>query len=170
MNNTNMYRDISPDRFRQVMGSFCSGVTVITASTLEGPVGFTCQSFTSLSLDPPLITFNPKRSSSSWPKIREIGSFCVNILSADSEHMSRVFAKSGTDKFADIAYTLSERGNPIIDGCLAWIDCEIHAEHDGGDHSIVVGRVDNMHARDDVDPLLFFRGQYASLRERSIST
>ncbi|SLM89819.1 Nitrilotriacetate monooxygenase component B [Brevibacterium yomogidense] len=159
----NEHNDVSPERMRQIMGNFCSGITIITADTESGPAGFTCQSFTSLSLDPPLVTFNPALSSTSWPKIKGAGSFCVNVLGIEQQQLSRTFAQSGADKFAGIHYAPSDLGNPILDAALAWIDCTLHAEYDGGDHSIVVGEVKGMHAREEVDPLVFFRGGYATL-------
>lgn len=159
----NERHDVSPQRMRQIMGNFCSGITIITADTESGPVGFTCQSFTSLSLDPPLVTFNPSLTSTSWPRIREAGSFCVNVLGIEQQDMSRTFAQSGADKFAGVRHTPSDRGNPILTAALAWIDCTLHAEYDGGDHTIVVGEVKGMHARDETAPLVFFRGRYATL-------
>ncbi|MGW4585875.1 flavin reductase family protein [Amycolatopsis thermoflava] len=143
---------------RDVLGSFCSGVVVVTAAGPE-PVGFTCQSFASLSLDPPLVTFAPGRGSRTWPRIREIGSFCVNILAADQRHLSDAFARSGTDKFAGVRWSPSELGSPVLDGVLAWIDCELWAEYDGGDHTIVVGEVRALAAAPG-EPLLFHRGAY----------
>jgi flavin reductase (DIM6/NTAB) family NADH-FMN oxidoreductase RutF len=159
----NDLNDVSPQRMRQIMGSFCSGVTIVTAQTAAGPVGFTCQSFTSLSLEPPLVTFNPSVTSTSWPKIRETGSFCVNVLGTEQQELSRTFARSGADKFAGVEHRPTERGNPILDAALAWIDCTLHAEHDGGDHTIVVGEVLGMHAQEDAEPLIFYRGGYARL-------
>lgn len=159
------YHDVSPQRMREIMGNFCSGVTVITAASQEGPVGFTCQSFTSLSLEPPLITFNPSRNSTTWPVIREIGTFCVNVLPTEHRHISGQFARSGTEKFAGISHSTSDLGSPILDDALAWIDCTLHAEYDGGDHTIVVGQVEAMHARDGAEPLLFFRGSYVDIQK-----
>jgi 3-hydroxy-9,10-secoandrosta-1,3,5(10)-triene-9,17-dione monooxygenase reductase component len=164
-----IYKDLTRDRMRQIMGSFCSGVTVITAETPDGPTGFTCQSFTSLSMEPPLIAFNPMKTSTSWPKIRALGTFCVNILSTESEQVSGQFARSGADKFAGVTYSASPSGNPILNCALAWVECRLHAEYDGGDHTIVVGHIDSMHAREDVDPLLFYRGRYASLEKAAVS-
>ena len=156
-------QDVSPQRMRQIMGSFCSGVTIVTAQTETGAAGFTCQSFTSRSLEPPLVTFNPSVTSTSWPRIREVGSFCVNVLGTEQQELSQIFARSGTDKFAGVEHRRSERGHPILDAALAWIECTLHAEHDGGDHTIVVGEVRGMHARDDAEPLVFYRGGYARL-------
>ena len=159
----NANNDVSPRRMRDIMGNFCSGIVIITANTETGPIGFTCQSFTSLSLDPPLITFNPARSSTSWPKIRETASFCVNILDSGQQELSRTFAKSGADKFANLEYHNTEMGNPVLEDALAWVDCTLYAEHDGGDHTIVVGKVEEMYAQEAAKPLVFFRGGYTSL-------
>lgn len=164
----NTYKDLSPQRWREIMGNFCSGVTIITSTTVEGPVGFTSQSFTSLSMEPPLIAFNVMNSSTSWPKIRQGSSFCVNILAAGSEALSTQFAKSGTDKFAGVNYRLSELGNPILEDTLVWIDCTLYAEYDGGDHTIIIGQVDNMQAQKETDPLVFFRGKYTAVEKVSV--
>jgi len=145
---------------RLVMGHFCSGVTVVTAYGPHGPLGFTCQSFTSLSLDPPLVSFNPSRISTSWPRIREQKSFCINILSEDHEDLSNAFARSGGDKFAGVRWSPSPSGAPILAGVSAWIDCELWAEYDGGDHTIVVSAVRALGCDSSRRPLLFYRGAY----------
>lgn len=137
----NTPHEVTPQRMREILGHFCSGLTVITAETVNGPAGFTCQSFTSLSLEPPLISFNPARTSSTWPVLRDVGRFCVNILPAEHQALSNKFARSGTEKFEGVEYHTSPLGNPILDKALAWIDCELHEEYDGGDHTIVVGAV-----------------------------
>ncbi|PXY36277.1 flavin reductase [Prauserella flavalba] len=144
---------------RDVLGSFCSGVVVVTAATPE-PVGFTCQSFASLSLDPPLVTFAPGRGSRTWPRIRQAGGFCVNILAAGQRHLSDQFARSGTDKFAGVGWSPGESGSPVLDGVLAWVDCTLWAEYDGGDHTIVIGEVRALASDPRRDPLLFHRGAY----------
>jgi 3-hydroxy-9,10-secoandrosta-1,3,5(10)-triene-9,17-dione monooxygenase reductase component len=161
----NTPHEVTPARMREILGHFCSGLTVITAATDNGPAGFTCQSFTSLSLDPALISFNPARTSSTWPILRDGGRFCVNILPAEHVELSNKFARSGTDKFEGVAYHASPLGNPILDQALAWIDCELHEEYDGGDHTIVLGLVKAMQARSDAEPLLFFKGSYAKVME-----
>jgi 3-hydroxy-9,10-secoandrosta-1,3,5(10)-triene-9,17-dione monooxygenase reductase component len=161
----NTPHEVTPARMREILGHFCSGLTVITAATDNGPAGFTCQSFTSLSLDPALISFNPARTSSTWPILRDGGRFCVNILPAEHVELSNKFARSGTDKFEGVAYHASPLGNPILDKALAWIDCELHEEYDGGDHTIVLGLVKAMQARSDAEPLLFFKGSYAKVME-----
>lgn len=153
--------DIDEGLFRRVVGSFASGLTIVTATTEEGPAGFTCQSFSSLSLNPALVLFCPNRSSTTWPRIREVGKFCVNVLSCHHEDLSRKFAKSGSDKFSDVSFTASPNGSPCFTKTLAWLDCQIHAEYDGGDHTIVVGAVSDLAISSAaLAPLLFHGGQY----------
>ena len=148
-------------KFRQVLGHFATGVTVITAVDGGAPVGLAVGSFASLSLDPPLVLFCPGNQSSSWPKIRAAGSFCANILASDQEHVCRIFATKEPDKFASIGWSRTvSTGSPRIDGVLAWIDCTIEDILPGGDHEIVVGRVQDLDARDAHGPLVFFRGGY----------
>ena len=155
--------DLAPRRLRDIFGTFATGLTVITGSAGNGPAGFTCQSFASLSLEPALVTFSPARTSSTWPVLRKAGSFTVNILPAEHQHLAGQFARSGADKFAGVSHTTSPLGNPVLEDALAWIDCELHAEYDGGDHTIVVAAVRHLSARQDAGPLLFFRGRYAGL-------
>jgi 3-hydroxy-9,10-secoandrosta-1,3,5(10)-triene-9,17-dione monooxygenase reductase component len=147
-------------RMREVLGHFASGVVVVTAVTAQGPVGFTCQSFSSLSLDPPLVSFSPARTSSTWPRIREVGSFCVNVLAAEHEELSGAFARSGSDKYAGVEWSPAPSGAPILQGVAAWIDCVLAHEYPGGDHTIVVGRVHDLGADEACSPLLFHRGGY----------
>jgi 3-hydroxy-9,10-secoandrosta-1,3,5(10)-triene-9,17-dione monooxygenase reductase component len=145
---------------RESLGHFASGVVVITASGPTGPLGFTCQSFASLSLDPPLVSFAAARTSRTWPAIRSVGAFCVNVLAADHERYSAQFARSGTDKFAGVHWRPGPGGAPLIDGVAAWIDCTVPDEHDGGDHTIVIGRVHDLGADPVRLPLLYYRGRY----------
>ncbi len=155
---------IAPAEFRRVLGHFASGVTVVTARDADGPTGFTCQSFASLSLDPPLVSFMVARTSTTWPRIARAGVFCVNILGADQGALCRGFAVSGADKFAGVAYgEAPATGSPLLDSVPAWIDCRIHAVHTGGDHLIVVGRVAALGAEEDGEPLLFHRGAFGRL-------
>jgi flavin reductase (DIM6/NTAB) family NADH-FMN oxidoreductase RutF len=145
---------------REVLGHFVSGIVVITASGPDGPLGFTCQSFSSLSLDPPLVSFAPARSSSTWPQIRSVGAFCVNVLAADHQEISAGFARSGVDKFAGVTWRPGPSGAPVLEGVSAWIDCVFRDEFDGGDHTIVVGQVQDLGADPARLPLLFYRGRY----------
>ncbi|MBN9101711.1 MAG: flavin reductase family protein [Pseudonocardia sp.] len=152
---------VSPAVMRDVLGHFVSGIVVITADGPDGPLGFTCQSFASLSLDPPLVNFSPARTSSTWPRIREVGRFCINVLAADHQHVSAGFARSGVDKFEGVDWRPAPAsGAPVLDGVSAWVDCELWAEHDGGDHTIAVGRVLDLGADATRLPLLFYRGRY----------
>jgi flavin reductase (DIM6/NTAB) family NADH-FMN oxidoreductase RutF len=151
---------------REVLGHFVSGIVVITAAGPDGPLGFTCQSFASLSLDPPLISFAPSRTSTTWPLIREVGAFCVNVLAADHEELSAGFARSGADKFAGVPWRPGPSGSPVLEGVSAWIDCTLWNEYDGGDHTVVVGRVLDLGAEQARLPLLYYRGQYGVAAER----
>ena len=155
---------VDPRAMRDVLGHFASGVTVVTAVTEEGPIGFTCQSFSSLSLDPPLVAFAPARTSRTWPQLRGIGRFCVNVLAEGQDAVSQAFAGSGTDRFAGVHWTPSAHGSPVLDDVVAWIDGELWAEYDGGDHTIVVARVLDLGAHPERRPLLFHRGSYGLLR------
>jgi flavin reductase (DIM6/NTAB) family NADH-FMN oxidoreductase RutF len=150
--------------YRQVLGHFPTGVTVVAGMDGEQPVGLAVGSFFSLSLEPALVGFCVDRSSSSWARMAPSGRFCVNVLGADQEDVSRTFASSGDDKFRGIGWRPAESGSPLIDGVLAWIDCEIDQVHDGGDHHIVVGKVLGLGVGGEGDPLVFFRGGYANLR------
>jgi flavin reductase (DIM6/NTAB) family NADH-FMN oxidoreductase RutF len=157
-------RIVEPRVLRDVLGNFPSGVTVVTALTDEGPIGFTCQAFSSLSLDPPLVAFAPARTSRTWPRLREIGSFCVNVLAEGQEDVSQNFARSGTDKFAGVPWAPSAHGSPVLADVVAWIDGQLWAEYDGGDHTIVVARVLDLGSRPDRRPLLYHQGSYGLLQ------
>jgi flavin reductase (DIM6/NTAB) family NADH-FMN oxidoreductase RutF len=147
-------------RFRHVLGHFATGVAVITAIGPSGPVGMVVSSFTSVSLEPPLVAFLPDRSSTSWPKIRTAGAFCVNILSAGQEELCAQFARKGIDKFAGVAWRPASSGAPILDGGMAWIDCELTQTFESGDHYIAIGRVLQLEAAEYGVPLVFFQGGY----------
>ena len=156
---------IEPLSFREALGHYASGITVIT-SQLEGePIGFTCQSFYSVSTSPPLVSFSVMASSASYPKIRQAGRFVVNILSDEQVGISNQFALKGTDKWHAVEWQQSPLGNPIIAGSLHWLDCEIHAEHAAGDHLIVIGEVKalSLQATPVTQPLLYFKGQYCNI-------
>ncbi|CAL9463989.1 Flavin reductase [Streptomyces sp. enrichment culture] len=153
---------VGPAEFRAVLGHFASGVTVVTALAEDGaPAGFACQSFASLSLDPPLVAFMVARTSTTWPRIARAGAFCVNVLGEHQGALCRRFAVSGGDKFAGVAHTPAPAtGSPLLAGVPAWIDCRVHAVHTGGDHLIVVGRVEALGAPGGDGPLLFHRGRF----------
>ncbi|RAG82154.1 flavin reductase [Streptacidiphilus pinicola] len=160
-------------QLRDALGHFATGITVITAAGEDGqPVGFACQSFSSLSLDPPLICFNVARTSTSWPRIARAGAFCVNVLADDQGELCRSFAVSastGADKFAGVAWQAAPAtGSPRLEGALAWVDCTIHAVHTGGDHLIVLGRIRELAAPrgEQAGPLVFYRSNFRQLREQ----
>ena len=154
-------------RFREVLGHFATGVTVVTASFDGEPVGFTCQAFTSLSLDPPLVALAPAKSSTSWPRIAAAGSFCVNILAEGQEAICRDFAVSGGHKFAGVGWVAGETGLPHLDGVLAWVDCELLMIHDAGDHELVFGKVLDM-AVNAGSPLVYYRGGFGRFVSRGV--
>jgi len=155
--------DIDPGAFRQVLAHLPTGVTVIASHGSEGPVGMAANSVTSVSLDPPLILFCPAKSSSTWPKIREAGSFCVNVMAGHHEVITRQFAAKEADRFSGVDYAHRPTG-PALADAVAWIECSLHDEHDAGDHTIVVARVVAIEAVAGVEPLVFFRGSYGSFR------
>ena len=148
-------------RFREVLGHFATGVTIVTAMEQDGPVGFTCQAFSALSLDPPLVVLAPAKSSTSWPKIAAAGAFCVNVLESRQEALCRSFSVSGADKFAGIGYSTSVTGAPVLDGTLASIECELEQVIDAGDHELVLGRVLALEVNEGT-PLLYYRGGFGS--------
>lgn len=147
--------------FRHVLGHYPTGVCVVTAMGPEGEgMGMVVGSFTSVSLDPPLVAFFPAKSSTSWPPIAAVGKFCVNVLTNEQQALCSQFAARGGDKFAGVSHRASANGSPILDGGLAWIDCALDAVHDAGDHYIVVGRVLGLGVEATGRPLLFFQGTY----------
>jgi len=152
---------INPQWFRTVLGQYPTGVCAITAMDKDGKVsGMAVGSFTSVSLNPPLVAFLPDRSSTSWPKIESAGKFCVNVLSNQQLDVCKRFASKAEDKFAGLAYRLSGTGSPIIEDVVAWIDCDLHSVQDAGDHYIVIGAVRDLQMESEDSALLFYRGGY----------
>jgi 3-hydroxy-9,10-secoandrosta-1,3,5(10)-triene-9,17-dione monooxygenase reductase component len=149
--------------FRVTLGRFATGVTVVAGMTDGGPVGLTCQSFTSVSLDPPMVLFCVARTSRAWPHLREVGRFAVTILSQDQVAVSDRMATRGIDKFADLTWTAGPvTGAPVIDGGLGHVECEIDAVHEAGDHHVVIGRVVGLGTTSETEPLLYFEGRYGT--------
>jgi 3-hydroxy-9,10-secoandrosta-1,3,5(10)-triene-9,17-dione monooxygenase reductase component len=146
-------------RFREVLGHFASGITIVTATDEGEPVGFSCQSFAALSLDPPMVILAPAKSSTSWPRIARAGAFCVNILAEHQEAVCRAFAVSGGDKFDGVDWTPGITGSPIITGSLAMVECTLGAIYEGGDHELVTGHVVTMEIGEG-SPLLFYRSGF----------
>jgi 3-hydroxy-9,10-secoandrosta-1,3,5(10)-triene-9,17-dione monooxygenase reductase component len=152
---------IDPALFRRVLGSYPTGVCAITATGTNGsPLVMVIGSFTSVSLDPPLVGFLPDKGSSSWPLIEAAGHFCVNVLASDQQDVCRQLAAKGADKFAGLEISTSDHGAPVIAGAIARVDCDIHAVVDAGDHWFVLGRVVSLDASAEGDPMLFYRGRY----------
>ncbi|ORA82535.1 monooxygenase [Mycolicibacter kumamotonensis] len=157
---TGQLRTPLPPEMRRVLGHFCTGVAVITAHDGQRPLGFTCQSVTSVSLDPPYISFCPATTSTSWPRIRQVGTLCVNVLSERQQDVCAQFAARGADKFAGLGWLPGVNGAPALEGTLASIEAEVEFEHAAGDHTIVVARVTGLQAHEERRPLLFYRGGY----------
>jgi 3-hydroxy-9,10-secoandrosta-1,3,5(10)-triene-9,17-dione monooxygenase reductase component len=150
-------------RFRQVLGHFPTGVSVVASIADDTPVGMAIGSFFSVSLEPPLVGFCVGSSSSTWPLIEKAGRFCVNVLGSHQEGTSRTFGSKEPDKFSGVGWDRSPLGSPRISDSLAWIDCEIDTVHEAGDHHIVVGAVRDLGVTHEGHPLVFFRGGYAGL-------
>ena len=153
---------IHPHRLRDVLGHFCSGVTIVTAANEHGLLGLTCQSFFSLSLDPPLIAFSPSKQSTTYPRMRSARSLCINVLAHTQADLCRQFGRPGAEKFRDVDWREGPSGAPILHGALAWLECSVHAEHDAGDHHLVIARVLDLDIAGGM-PLLFYRGAYHAL-------
>jgi 3-hydroxy-9,10-secoandrosta-1,3,5(10)-triene-9,17-dione monooxygenase reductase component len=153
---------IDSSTFRATLGHYPTGVCVITSRTPRGAaVGMTVGTFTSVSLDPPLVGFFPDKKSTSWPEIAATGRFCVNVLADDQEWLGRRFASRGEDRFADVICASSPTGLPILDGSIAWIDCTIHSVSNAGDHFLVLGSVEAMSVERAAAPLVFHQGRFA---------
>lgn len=152
-----------PASMRMVLGHFSTGVAVITAHDGSRPLGFACQSVTSVSLQPPYVSFCPASTSSSLPLIREVGSLAINVLAADQGEICMQFAISGGDKFAHVAWSPGRNGAPVLEGVLAAIEADVEFEHTAGDHSIVVTHVTKLRAHEGRQPLLFYCGGYGGL-------
>jgi flavin reductase (DIM6/NTAB) family NADH-FMN oxidoreductase RutF len=158
-----MQRSNDPAWFRRVLGSYPTGVCVITASQADGrPVGLTVGSFTSVSLVPALIGFFPDKSSTSWPKIRTVGRFCVNILGTHQQDVCRQLASKAEDKFKGLSHRSAPSGAPILDDVVGWIDCELADEHEVGDHYAVFGKVLDLDLATQNHPLIFLKGGYGA--------
>lgn len=153
--------EIDQGEFRAVVGHFASGVVLVTGIHDGRPTGFTCQSFFSLSLDPPLVAIAPGKSSTSWPRMASSGSLCINVLAADQEPLARTFSQSGADKFSGVGWSPAANGAPRLHGALAWIDCEVQDVHDAGDHHLVVARVIELESGGG-QPLVFYRGGFGN--------
>jgi 3-hydroxy-9,10-secoandrosta-1,3,5(10)-triene-9,17-dione monooxygenase reductase component len=160
-------RAIDAKRFRSILGRFATGVVAITAvdPATGAPTGLAANSFTSVSLEPALVSFCVAHTSTTWPRLREAERHCVNILSASQREVCLQFASKGVEKFAGLGWSESPGGEPVIDGALAWLECSVEAEHPAGDHTIVVARVHHLDRHHDGEPLIFYKGSYGRFRE-----
>lgn len=157
---------VDPLHFRDVLSSYPTGVCVVTSQTEDGKRwGLAVGSFTSLSLDPPLVGFLPDKRSRSWAEIARTGKFCVNMLGSGQLDACRRFASRHDDKFDGVAHGVSPAGLPLLDDALAWIDCAVERVVEIGDHLLVVGAVLGMERRSEGQPLIFYRGGYHSLSQ-----
>jgi len=152
--------------FRSVLGLFATGVTVVTGITEnKTPVGLTVNAFTSLSLSPPLVLFCLDKKTASIDAFDKGNGFALNMLNEDQKNLSVIFSTKVEDRFAEVDHTFWNTGVPILNGCLANLECKIDSTHDGGDHLIIVGLVERLHQSKDGRPLLYFNGNYAQIKE-----
>ena len=157
--------------FRRVLGNYPTGVCAITAITADGVyAAMVVGTFTSVSLDPPLVGFFPDKRSTSWPQIEKAGRFCVNVLAADQQSLCRQLSTSGADKYADVDFVLSDNGSPILSSAIAWIDCNLEQVVEAGDHYLALGSVLALDVSREEDPMLFFRGKYGGFAELEHAT
>ncbi|MBP2302600.1 flavin reductase family protein [Azospirillum picis] len=156
---------IDPRAFRSALGCFATGIAVITTIAPDGlPIGVTVNSFSSVSLDPPLVQFCIGRAAMSFAAFTTARHFAVNILAADQQDMSSRFSRRDLqERWSGLDIITGRGGVRLLPGCLATLECDREHLYDGGDHLIVVGRVRNLTAREDGEPLLYFRGAYAHL-------
>jgi flavin reductase (DIM6/NTAB) family NADH-FMN oxidoreductase RutF len=157
--------EIDEAAFRRTLGRFASGVTFVTAEVGGAPEGLIVSSFASVSLRPPLVSFCPSRSSLTWQRMRAGRRFGVNVLSEQQAAFVTRAAPAGADRFGGVAYRWSAGGVPVLDDALAFVECEIEAEHAAGDHWIVVGRVTGLAADPERRPLVAFGGRLGGLAE-----
>ncbi|MEM9128391.1 MAG: flavin reductase family protein [Pseudomonadota bacterium] len=158
-----MMETFDQHEFRSVLGTFATGV-VIVSTCLDGkPEGMTIGAFTSVSLAPPLVAFLPAKNSKTWPRIRKSEKFTINILGHDQEELCRTFARTSEEKFSGVSWVTSDHGTPHLEGALAWLNCKIYNEFDAGDHDIVVGEVSSLFRGQDKDPLVFHSGKFRTL-------
>ncbi len=161
-------KKFSTRAFRNALGSYATGVAVITARGPDSSLaGVTINSFASVSLDPPLVLWSLALNSPSLLLLRNCSHYAINVLAQDQQELSQRFAATRTDKFAGLAFTPGAGDAPLLPGCCAWLECRHEAQHPGGDHLILVGRVDSF-VRFDRPPLLFLGGEYHALG-RSLS-
>jgi len=152
---------IDANEFRRTLGRFASGVTVITGTDAGEPIGFACQSFAAVSLDPALVLFCADHRGRAWPRIRATGRFCVNVLGEHQREVCDRFGSSRGRRFDDLDWEASAWGCPALPGVLARVHAEVQDVHVSGDHDVVIGRVRELETLADAPPLVFFRGGFS---------
>ncbi len=150
-------------RLREALGNFVTGVTVITTRNDGELHGLTANSFTSVSLDPPLVLFSLSRTADCFDAFERTGAFVINVLRSDQEALSSRFATKDIDKWTGVAWRPGYRDCPLLDGAIATFECRVTARHGGGDHVIYVGEVVEFGHHPESDPLVFFRGRYTAV-------
>lgn len=156
-----MSTDIDPGLFRETLGHYPTGVAVVTAVAEDGgPIGMVVGTFSSVSLDPPLIAFYPMSNSNSFAQLRTATTFCINVLASDQEPLCRQLATRGAGKFDGVDWRPGPLGSPILSGAVSWIECTFEDIREAGDHYIVLGRVHEFAVERSTLPLLFFQGGY----------
>ena len=166
-----MHVPLTPNRVREALGLFPTGITVVTAAGTDGVrYGVTVNSFNSVSLDPPLVLFSLTRGLRSLDAILAGRAFAINFLREDQEHLSRRFATPSLPKWEDVNYRLGITGSPVLEPVLAVIECSLYAQYDGGDHVIIVGRVVHVENHEGKNPLLYYRGRYHTLGREAEGT
>jgi 3-hydroxy-9,10-secoandrosta-1,3,5(10)-triene-9,17-dione monooxygenase reductase component len=157
-------RDVEARQFRRVLGLFATGVVAVTVLDLATgrPAGLAANSFTAVSLRPPLVSVCLAHTSTTWPRIRAARGYCINILAEHQRGICLQLATPGADKFRDVAWLASPAGHPILDGALGWLECAVEMEHEAGDHVLVISRVLRLGMRPDEPPLIFYQGGYGS--------
>jgi 3-hydroxy-9,10-secoandrosta-1,3,5(10)-triene-9,17-dione monooxygenase reductase component len=150
--------------FRDALGRFATGVALVTAAPDGEPAGLIVNSLTSVSLEPPLVSFCPSRSSLTWSRMRRTGRFGVNVLGWQHERYAIRAAPAGADRFAGLDWQIGRGRVPLLTDALACLECEIVAEHPAGDHWIVVGRVADLRVSPVDEPLVFFDGGFGAVR------
>ncbi|WP_082599315.1 flavin reductase family protein [Nocardioides sp. Root151] len=147
---------------RAAMGIFASGVTIVTGIDSDGPVGFACQSFASVSLEPPLILFCADHGGRSWPRIQKTGRFCVNVLGEAQSELCARFGSSRGTRFEGLDWELSRWSAPSLPGVMLRVHCEVEDVHVAGDHDVVIGRVRELEYDGYERPMIFYRGAFGT--------
>ncbi|WNC72224.1 flavin reductase family protein [Thalassotalea psychrophila] len=159
---------IDPIQFRNALGKFPTGVTIVTTKFGDELIGMTISSFNSVSLDPPLILWSIDKGARSLPAFKEANHFAVHVLSEEQQDLSNLFARQGADKFANVELETGIADVPMLSEYCARFQCQVEHQYEGGDHVIIVGRVLDFDAHDGKDPLVFHSGRYAQISKSAV--